>query len=188
MKIPVFLARDREFVLSAAENLEAYLLSSELYGPSVYRGGLDLSSRLTPGALLLAVKRLEGYQDPEDLPFHTALESVVQIQSRWRAHWQKKCLREFSSRMASWKDFLDGWLENSHPGNEMYAVGVRQRAMIHLLEKNAGTIDDNLVNSLSDCDQRLKAATEAGCFLWESELEFLFPQPEWWFLYRCRTR
>ena len=188
MSLPAFLSKDRSLVIHAAEGLEAYLLSSELYGPPSYGGGLDLASRLTVGTLLLSLERLKSLGSEIDRPLDTAREAVQQTMTAWRVHWQQKAGRELEARLSLWSEFLDAWLAG--PSNRLaaYAVGVRNRAILHLLMQNAGTIAQAHSDWLSGCDRRLRAATLDGEFVWENELAAVFPQPLWWFLFRKRTR
>jgi len=188
MDFPAFLFKDRSLVRHGAEGLEAYLLSNELYGPPSYEGGLDLASRLTVGTLLLAGARLAILADGQDDLLDADLARIKGTREAWRSHWQKKAARELDARLSLWSEFLDGWLGSPAGRKDAYAIGARNRAIIHLLLQNTGTIAQAQLDWISGCDRRLLASTVEGAFVWEVELADNFPQPDWWFLYRSRTR
>lgn len=172
---------DRAFFEAALDDLEAYLLSDELYWPLSMRG-ISLP-RLTLGGLLLTWRRLQAYGEsrPDDE------QRLSYWRERWRAAWEKKARREFASRFNLWRNYLEDYFDAPSRYAPDYPQEVRQRVLLELLRSEIPEPrpEDEMLSGL---DARLRTAFLPGNFLWEAPLQPFFPPERWWYLYgRLKT-
>lgn len=159
--------QDRWYLEEALPQLQEYLLGEELYW--ALGGNLP---RLTPGNLLLALKRLEAV-DPHSA--WTLREKLDAIQARWRSAWEKKIARETESRLRLWSQFLSEQSHDDGPHRAHYAASVRERVILQLLRCSAP--------QLAELDGLLWARFKPGGFAWDAVYQNVFPKNEFWFLY-----
>lgn len=164
-------SQDLPFLTESLPQLQAYLLSNELYWP--LGGSLP---RLTLGSVLLALARLEIFQPVEAQPLKAQVEAV---RVKWRSAWEKKSARETANRLRLWSQFLSEMAGGQEP--EAYPAEVRGRAILQLLLREAPEAPEK--TALAEVDAVLKAHLLPGKFIWEAELQTVFPQSDFWFLY-----
>ncbi|MCS6993288.1 MAG: hypothetical protein N2117_01025 [Anaerolineales bacterium] len=164
--------QEQKFIEEALPQLQPYLLSDELY----WSLGSNLP-RLTPGNLLLSLKRLEAVN-----PLLTERErlKLESLQTRWRIAWEKKIIREMTSRLRSWLQFLEEQARDEAPSRAHYAASVRERAILQLLQPTWPP--------LTEADLFLRARFRPGAFVWEAVYQPVFPESEFWFLYGSLQR
>jgi hypothetical protein len=180
------LNQDLAYLKSAAEDLEAYLLSPVLFWPLSGSKGVSLqgeSSQLTPGNLLLCKKRVNNgnWSDDERKTIGEINSRIQQILEKWQSTWQKKAAEDLAKRIKVWTDYLTNLAQSPQRLRGDYAYNVRQRVILQLLsdEIKAGEPE----NSLKVLDQRLRNIVQTGDFLWEKELAKGFPAELFWYLY-----
>lgn len=181
--------KDWEFLKAAAPELQDYLLSQELYWPSPLstRGGMASGEfSLTVGNLLLSLQRLRASTLPEadQQRLEELAAQVEAVCNRWRSNWGKKAQQEFKARLVLWRNYLDDLRGNIERFHSSYANAVRWRAILHLLNAEASTLSLPENETLAGLDDRLRAITSSGSFVWEAELQRGFPPGPYWFLYR----
>jgi hypothetical protein len=167
------LERDSRFIEEALPELQPYLLADELYWPL----GNSLP-RLTPGALLLALRRVEAQQPSAAQKWQLKLDSV---RTKWRAAWEQKALRETRNRLRLWSASMGEW--QSAPAENLadYSGEVRGRVILQILLAEIDAPQEQ--SALEALDHSLRAKLKAGNFLWEAGLETTFPPSDFWFLY-----
>jgi len=158
---------DRWFVEEALPQLQEYLLADELYW--ALGGNLP---RLTPGNLLLALKRLEAVDPHSAWTLRGKLDS---IQGQWRSAWEKKTAYETASRLRLWSQFLTEQYHDEGPHRAHYAASVRERVILELLNCEAP--------HLAELDALLRARFVPGSFVWHEAFQNVFPQSKFWYLY-----
>ncbi|PWH17453.1 MAG: hypothetical protein DDG60_02370 [Anaerolineae bacterium] len=158
---------DQKFLEEALPQLQEYLLSGELYWS--LGGSLP---RLTPGNLLLAIKRLEAHNPAAAWRWQGKLEA---IQTKWQNAWEKKAARETTSRLRLWAQFLEEQVKDQPASRAHYATSVRERVILQLLQPNAP--------QLAELDARLRSHFRAGEFVWDALYQSVFPESTFWFLY-----
>lgn len=164
---------DIQFVKEALPQLQEYLLSNELFWP--LSGSLP---RLTPGALLLALARL-GVSEPS---IGQNLGAQVEtIRARWQTAWNTKAAREISNRIRLWSQYLADYHSAPDQNQDSYRTEVRGRVILELLLADVPGAPER--SALAELDSALKAHFVTGKFLWDSELEVIFPAKAFWFLY-----
>lgn len=169
------LEQDRQFLLAGIPELQAYLLSKELYYPITARG-LNLP-RLTLGGLLLALARLRGANQAADLE-----GAVEAIRLKWRSAWEAKAGREVRARLALWQNYLADVRQNPDQHAPYYRQEVRVRAMLDLLLAELPQPVSE-VTTLNELDHRLRRMLIPGQFVWEPVVQPAFPIETFWYLY-----
>jgi len=168
--------KDRAYVEAGIPELEAYLLSNELFWPITTRG-FDLP-RLTIGGLLLAIKRLEAH----GAQIEPLLSRLDTVRSKWRVAWETKAGRGFQSRFNLWSNFLSDYRSSPEGHADAYPHEVSYRAMMKLLLAELPTPPAEQAG-LPQLDSLLRANFIHGDFIWEADLQSGFPKDEYWFLY-----
>lgn len=175
--------QDRWYVEEALPQLQEYLPGEELYW--ALGGSLP---RLTPGNLLLALKRLEAVDPHSAWTLRGKLDS---IQAQWRSAWDKKTARETESRLRLWSQFLTEQAREEGPHRAHYAASVRERVILQLL--SSGRSSGEAISrpaaqspkgeTLAELDALLRARFQPGGFTWQPLYQGAFPEREFWFLY-----
>ena len=178
--MPDFI-QDHTYFRAGLQELEAYLLSAELFWPLA--GSADLP-RLTIGGLMLAGKRLQARAtSPAGQAELAELEGRLGIQRlRWGAVWERKARREAHARLALWRDFLGDYQDSPEIQGDAYPEQVQSRVVLHLLGKDLPTPPPEY-STLDVLDQLVRTAWLPGGFIWETDLAPAFPAAEYWFLY-----
>ena len=186
---------DLRYLKAGVEELEQYLLSSQLYWPVhvVTPTGETPYLRLTPGELLLAREKLRahslspGYNDEVTSPVQAKIDRLEGdfevIRSKWRGNWGKKAAQDFSSRLALWRNFLGDYRKVPDDQAPFYAYEVRTRVILQLLEPEAVGIPAAELDMRTGLDTLLRAILVPGEFIWEAALEAGFPKADYWYLY-----
>jgi len=169
--------QDLQFVKESLPQLQDYLLSNELYWP--LSGSLP---RLTLGALWLTLKRMEVFLPAEA---QKAQPRVETIHVKWRNAWEKKAARETANRLRLWSQFLSDYVHASEQNASSYPTEVRGRVILELLQHDLPDLPEKA--ALAEADAVLKAHLLPGEFLWEADLQIVFPKPDFWFLYGTLT-
>jgi hypothetical protein len=167
---------DLRFVKEAVQQLQDYLLSNELYWP--LSGSLP---RLTPGALLLEIARLRVFPGASSADVQRLAAQVDATRLKWRSAWEKKVAREVTNRMRLWSQFLLDYSNAPDQNLESYRTEARGRAILQLLLAELPESPERL--TLEELDGRLKSHLIQGDFIWEPELQPVFPKSDFWFLY-----
>jgi hypothetical protein len=165
--------RDLYFLSEALPELQAYLLSNELYWP------LSASQpRLTPGAVLLALARLHVRLPSDAQMLQGQLDGT---RAKWRAAWDKKVARELSNRLLLWSNYLSDFANDPEQAAASYPAEVRGRAIIQILALEKPDFSEK--TTLAELDDYLKASLRPSEFLWDAAFQPIFPKTTYWFLY-----
>jgi hypothetical protein len=165
--------QDFSFLKQALPQLQEYLLSNELYWPL----GAAMP-RLTPGSLLLAIARVSVFQSVESSELHNQLD---EIRKKWRSAWEKKVGREIASRLRLWSQFLADYSNSPDQNVDSYPSEIRGRVILQLLLDELPDCPDR--TAIEQLDPVLRAHLLPGKFLWDAQLQVVFPVTDFWFLY-----
>lgn len=165
--------QDLRFLKQAAPQLQEYLLSNELYWP--LSGSLP---RLTPGSLLLALARLRVNAPGKAQRLEAQVETT---RAKWRTTWEKKAAREVANRIRLWSQFLSDYINAPEQNLDSFPTEARGRAILQLLLDELPDAPEKTI--LAELDGRLKSRLTPGEFLWEPDLQPVFPKSDFWFLY-----
>ena len=166
-------AQDIRFFAEAMPQLQDYLLSNELFWP--LSGSLP---RLTPGCILLTMARMSVFQPVEAQRLGIQLKVV---RAKWHSAWEKKVIREIGNRTRLWAQFLSDYKNSPEQNVASYANEVRSRTILQLLLKEYLVAPEK--PDLDQCDSILSSCLVTGAFLWDAELQVVFPADDFWFLY-----
>lgn len=178
---------DLEYLHHALEELERYLLSTELFWPVPARptsGGSFL--KLTLGNLMLSLHRLETLQAgrklsrSEESDLHNIQDRIETIRRTWPVAWEDKAGREFRSRFGQWAHVLNDLKIDFEKQAPYYHTEVRLRVLLELLSEYAPEQDGY---DLAPLDAFLQGLLTPARFIWHPELERGFPREDYWFLY-----
>ena len=175
-------SEERAYLIAAADELEDYLLS----GAANWRlAGPESFPPLTPGYVLLTMKRLAGLRtvDSEYGQIQEALDKIEEIRLRWKSVWIKRSRQEIPQRLRLWSNYLDGLLQTSNLAHQEFSWSVRWRVMLVLLAEVIGDQDPETSQRLIVMDERLRAISLPGSFVWDKRLESIFNPVDFWFLY-----
>lgn len=165
--------RDSRFLSAALPDLEQYLLAESLYWP--LGGSLP---RLTPGSLLLALRRLEALDPFAARKWQAQFDSIC---AKRRSIWEQKTLQEIRNRLRLWSASLAEWQSDEAENHTDYASEVRGRIILQLLLGQVNAPEE--ATALAGLDHWLRAKLKPGPFLWDARLARAFSQDEFWFLY-----
>lgn len=178
---------DLNYLKAGLEQLDAYLLSRNLYWPVQIAPRRDEAPypQMTPGALLLASRRLEvtAKTPAQQDEYRKLTERMEQITYQWRTAWGKKTRLDFSARLNRWGNFLEEYRERPSANADRYPYEVQRRVQLHLLGPHTLDMPPAMLDNLSGLDGLLQAVFIPGPFVWEANLEPAFPSAQFWFLY-----
>lgn len=166
-------AQEIRFVTAGLPELQTYLLSQELYWP--LGGSLP---RLTPGSLLLSLRKLQAL-DPA--AGERLLRQCQEVRQPWQSAWKQKTARETANRLRLWGEFLAEAQADPQRQGHSYRSEVRGRVILQLLLTELPNAPERA--PLSGLDAVLRQRLQPGPFLWQPELQPAFTEPDFWFLY-----
>jgi hypothetical protein len=178
------------FLETALEELEAYLLQSELFWPLSAPPGVSPDfPRLTISSILLTLNELEAVE--EELPAAqksraTALQTKWEaLHTKWRTAVETKSIEEMRARLNLWKAYITD-LEENKGRQANYDQEVTQRVRFALLRERVGAsiAPDELIELMQAIDNRALALTAPAGFVWDEPLQVIYPQDDYLFLYR----
>ena len=167
--------KDKAFFEASLQQLEAYLLSKELYWPaSVHTTDF---TQVTLGAMLLVRERLKGWKTPGLTPLSMQMDAV---RLKWRSAWDAKASREVRARSELWKNFLAEARHAPAESARQYPYQARLRVILSLLLEDLRASPSDELTAL---DVKLRRMFRSGAFIWDPALEWVFSQESFWFLY-----
>jgi len=178
---------DLGYLETAAELLESYLLSKEIYwkmNTSSPPGEPSYPS-LTLGAVLLALVRIQSRQlnSTQDMRKTKVENKIHQNQVRWRSAWGNKAREEYRSRLDLWSNYLEEFRQDPEENFDRFRYEVRRRVMLDLLSQEADHIPAAQVQMLAGLDRILEALMVPGDFIWDETLATGFSAEEYPYLY-----
>jgi hypothetical protein len=159
------------FLTRAAEELQNYLLSEQVFWPLGLGTHMEVS-QLTPGNLLLCERKIQCLSPGT---FSSLIIKTEQTRLQWKSHWQQKAAREFLFRLKQWQEHF------TEQGK--YAQIVRDRVILELLQEEIETVKPGELDLLFKLDELVRSQTIPASFIWEPELEGIFSKEKFWFLY-----
>jgi hypothetical protein len=178
---------DLGYMEAAAELLQNYLLSDEIYWKMTASSPLGDPGfpSLTLGALLLSQQRvasreLTALQQSRKLSLQNKIEK---IRMKWLTAWRSKAREEFRSRLNLWANFLEDFRQDTQGNHDRYAYEVSRRVMLQLLRDEVEGIPESELQMLRGLDSIIAGLMVPGEFVWEQDLAAGFPAQEYPYLY-----
>lgn len=175
------------------KGFESYLEGNEVYGRvgGGFFGGGNMPA-LTAGALVMRLRRLQALQAGMSLAQQSRLENALSqfeaITREWHVHYEQKLLREANSRLDAMRSFFQEATENPRIASSVYKPEqlrrtITQEILRALADLNVESAD--LSAKVKQTDSRLSSvANQPTGFLWDKTLEPIYPQGQYWWLYR----
>ncbi len=104
------------------------------------------------------------------------------IHAKWRTAWQRKAKREYLARVNLWKNYLEDYSQAPDSQSDLYPQQVQWRVILQLLLQYP-SISMEEIEFLRELDTIVKSSWLSGGFVWEPDVEAIFPEPEYWFLH-----
>ena len=183
------IGKDVKEALRMAEELTEYVRTDAIYG----RVGIFSSMpSLTSGALVMRLRRLDALRD-EMKDHHRknldkAIDYYAHVRTEWTHHYENKIIREAHSRIDAMKAFFYECGEHIQNCSGIYKPEIIRRTIVQeiLMEmKDLNAEDEKLMQKVEATDKRLWHFTAESTFQWDPMLERIYPQEDFWWLYRC---
>lgn len=178
---------DLGYLETAAELLESYLLSKEIYWKMVASSppGEPGYPSLTLGGMLLASARLQSRQlsSSQEMRKTKVGDKIHQNQMRWRSAWGNKAREEYRSRLDLWRNYLEEFRQDPEGNFDRFRYEVSRRVMLDLLSQEADHIPAAQVQMLAGLDRILEGLMVPGDFIWDETLAAGFSVEEYPYLY-----
>lgn len=169
--------KDLRFITAGIEELPQYLSSTNLFWPLG-----QSATPLTIGNLLFTLRRLLSI--PGQSSILRELERKIELErASNRALFQKKVQAEFSSRTREWSNSSEEWQENGLDRVTL-VTELRNRTILDLLLADLQTVSIKDSLQIDKTDQIFKELTEPAGFVWEENLQDVFPAEPFWYLWR----
>lgn len=182
---------DLRYLRGGLADLEAYLLSDELYWPIGVKPphGDPPYPRLTVGGILLSRQSLvnRGLNADQTQEYAELTAKLDEMRLHWQTAWQAKARRSFSSRLVQWSNFMEDYRKQPENNTDRYAYEVRGRVMLQLLEPESPAVTGAELELVKGLDRVLEACLKPGAFVWDPGLSPSFPQSQFWYLYGTLT-
>jgi hypothetical protein len=174
-----------------AGGLSEYVRGNDLYG-STGGGMFSRMPSLTPGALLLRLRRLDALrgklEDRQSKRLDAAIEAYDSARREWTQHYEDKLVQEANSRIDSMATFFEECDDSPAKCFESYRTELLKRTIVQevLREMHELNVSDAaLISKINAADNRLKTYFKPATFQWSEELKPVYPEDEFWWLYQA---
>lgn len=172
-------------------SLENYLEGNDIYG-SVGGGFLTGGTlpSLTIGAILMRLRRLEALRGELDEDRQNTLgelrERHAHIRQEHESQYVERMEREAHSRLDSMQRFFEECARNPAACAQNYGPEVLRRTITQEILL-AMEIDDIHSAELDDkvkmTDRKLRVQVQDSDFIWDTQLQPVYPQETFWWMY-----
>lgn len=186
------IQQDLKEAEAMAKGLASYIHQDSLY-TTVGSGGLFGGSTMpamTIGALLMRIRRLNALSDQmsqaDRAHLHKVQHRYAEVLEEWRAHCESKITREANSRLDAMRTYFQECAENPRLCASAYKPEALKRTIVQeiVMEMDRlGIEHDELTQKMRGTDSQLRRYVQPAAFLWDTVLEPVYPQNEFWWLY-----
>jgi hypothetical protein len=175
---------DLKEVKAMVDNLVPYIYEDELYG----KINMD-SARLTPGSILLRLRRLgtlRGQMNAAQAAQYEKLNTQNEaIRKEWGVAYGKKMVKEAESRLRDLQTFIKECREDAKLcANAYNPEALRRTIVAELIAALPSDIDQTALKaSVSAVDSGLRRNIRETSFIWAQVLQPAYPQDTFWWLY-----
>lgn len=170
-------------------SFESYLKGDQIYGSvggGFFTGGNN--PQLTVGAVLLRLRRLQSLVEAHDhrQKLSTLKEQHNTIYQQHRNRYVDRMQREAHSRLDAMRRFFEECREDRANCPRIYNPEVLRRTIVQeiLLEmKDKGITSAELDDKVRRTDNRLRGFVRESNFVWDAQLERVYPDPPFWWMY-----
>lgn len=180
---------DLAVLAAEIEELEDYIIKGDIYRTVRVQTPAGVQTvQMSGGDLLSRLYRLEGERErlsaeqrsrSKDLAL-VARSTIYSLRTRF--HDLLK--REIKTRLDSLNWFLDDVMGDPKRANVEYPYEIRNRQRIQLMTDELGQeITPELKSQISRIDDRIRLIVKPAGFVWDSQLEPIFPRDRFWYMY-----
>ncbi|MBN8618111.1 MAG: hypothetical protein J0L63_04350 [Anaerolineae bacterium] len=175
---------DLKEVKAMVDHLVPYIYEDDLYGKIT----LD-SARLTPGAILLRLRRLNALRDQMSTAQAAQLDRISatndKVRQEWAVAYGRKMVREAEARLRDLNTYLKECKDDPRLCANAYLPEALRRTMVaEILDALPAEVDGSaLKTSAKSVDSGLRRYVEETDFLWDRTLMPIYPAEAYWWLY-----
>ncbi len=180
---------DLAVLAAEIEELDDYIIKGDIYRTVRVQTPAGVQTvQMSGGDLLSRLYRLEGERErlsaeqrsrSKDLAL-VARSTIYSLRTRF--HDLLK--REIKTRLDSLNWFLDDVMGDPKRANVEYPYEIRNRQRIQLMTDELGQeITPELKSQISRIDDRIRLIVKPAGFVWDSQLEPIFPRDRFWYMY-----
>ncbi|MDO9088043.1 MAG: hypothetical protein Q7U53_17690 [Anaerolineaceae bacterium] len=183
---------EKEILNEMLSQWEPFLFSKEIYWP-VHLTSRNLPQayrkiRVTPGRLLITIKVLREFTEINPEHVSNLSEKIKQFQDlkdRWQANWNKKVTEEIPVRIREWTRLINDLRIDNEYSHIQLVNQIQIRLMIDLLMDQLKDDDKMiLLQQMNGLDHKYRGQTLDNDFVWDESEKFIFPNSDYWYLYR----
>lgn len=166
------------------DSLVPYIYEDDLYG----KINID-SARLTPGSILLRLRRLNALREQMNGSQAKLFEKIKakneSVRQEWGVAYGKKMLREIESRSRDLQTYLSECKDDPKLCANAYNPEALRRTIIaELMAALPSDADSSEVkNAVKLVDSGLRRYVRETPFIWDTTLQPIYPQDTFWWLY-----
>ena len=181
------LKQDLSILVAMSFEMETYLDSNVLFWRMSTAGmpALTLGGYLMRQYRLLALRDLLAVEQLHDL--EAAVIAYNNALAERIVRFEKKAHRELEARLRQWGEYLKDVDRGVATSKSNYATVVEVRAMISAMKDQMQlapfSLDQRVPQQIELIDTQLRRYWEPGEFVWPSEWQPAYLQPEYWWLY-----
>lgn len=168
------MEEDRRYITRSAEELAQYFSSDVL----LWRMS-GIHNPLCPGNVLLTMRKLSIEQKPAE---EASIGIITELIEKRQIAWDKKVMRELPMRVNQWQELVDDYHRNNAIDGS-YRYNIRVRVIIKLLMHETRFLNDEMQNRIENADKIVTLLGKPGDFVWDKELERVFPLEDFPYLY-----
>ncbi len=175
---------DLKELKAMVENLVPYIYEDTLYGNI----NTD-SARLTPGSVLLRLRRLGNLRgqmsESQAAQFDKLNAQNESVRKEWGVAYGKKMIKEAESRLRDLQTYVKECKEDPKLcANAYNPEALRRTIVAELIAALPSDIDQSaLKSSMASVDSGLRRNIREVPFIWDKALQSTYPQSSFWWLY-----
>jgi len=175
---------DLKEVKTMVDNLVPYIYEDELYG----KINID-SARLTPGSILLRLRRLGTFRgqmnEAQAAQYDKINAQNEDVRKEWGVAYGKKMVKEAESRLRDLQAYIKECREDAKLCANAYDPEALRRTIVaELISALPPDIDQSTLKaSVSAVDGGLRRNIRETSFIWAQVLHSAYPQDTFWWLY-----
>lgn len=175
---------DLKEVKAMVDTLVPYIYENDLYG----KINID-SARLTPGSILLRLRRLNALRDQMNPAQAAQFEKInaknEAVFKEWNVAYGNKMLREAESRLRDLQTYLSECKDDPKLcANSYNPEALRRTLVAEILAALPPEVDSTEVkNTAKSVDSGLRRYVREAPFFWDAVLQPIYPQETFWWLY-----
>ncbi len=182
-------AVDLAILQAMTDELEPYLVKDELYRTVIMRTPTgDRKLTMTGASLLSVLFRLQGERDALTPEQQAQLDAVAAqgaaTITSLKTRFNDRLIREMKARLGGLNWYMDDCMADRGRCRANYPFEIRNRQRIEEIIKAVGDdIPDELMAQLGVIDGTIRQHAQPGDFIWDEQLEKIFPRDPYWYLY-----